>query len=211
MIGPAAAGRRIPLVSFCWLENKTRRVPIILLLLLVVSSFLLSCLSLWPMASRLPRVLVLSSGEHVQVSGPVYRNGRPLSPTSWWNVENHIRVNAFSVALGFVGAILISRSQLRGVGISPLRPVLLGTVVGTLFGAVVSGIVRLVSLMLGLANYYNPMAFLNVVYCIGASMALVACWKKTGLAGRCQQCGYLLRGLPQPICPECGTPAEHVP
>jgi uncharacterized paraquat-inducible protein A len=27
--------------------------------------------------------------------------------------------------------------------------------------------------------------------------------------GRCERCGYLLRGLPEPRCPECGTPFDR--
>ncbi len=38
------------------------------------------------------------------------------------------------------------------------------------------------------------------------------CWKCTTIdprreaGARCEQCGYLLRGLPERRCPECGTP-----
>ena len=45
--------------------------------------------------------------------------------------------------------------------------------------------------------------FLIVVLTI---WTLVRRSRADAMQGCCQRCGYLLRGLPSDICPECGTP-----
>jgi len=42
------------------------------------------------------------------------------------------------------------------------------------------------------------LAMLYVAYRLGSVVR--------GLEGKCVRCGYMLRGLPEPRCPECGTP-----
>lgn len=43
-----------------------------------------------------------------------------------------------------------------------------------------------------------------------ATMRFVSHWRRVGVAepGRCERCGYLLRGLLEPRCPECGEPFD---
>lgn len=43
-----------------------------------------------------------------------------------------------------------------------------------------------------------------------ATTRAVSRWRRVGLRepGRCERCGYLLRGLPEPRCPECGEPFD---
>jgi hypothetical protein len=54
------------------------------------------------------------------------------------------------------------------------------------------------------------LAAVSLVLLIGAGV-MVHLWRRTsralrGFPGQCGNCGYNLRGLPEPRCPECGTP-----
>ena len=61
----------------------------------------------------------------------------------------------------------------------------------------------------------NAEAARNIVLALGPGFALSAAafhllrkrhfWQ---LEGRCTRCGYLLTGLAEPRCPECGTPFD---
>ncbi len=66
----------------------------------------------------------------------------------------------------------------------------------------------------------SPLEALLLVLCfVGVVLAgCLACgwivaevfrrWRQPDRSGLCETCGYNLRGLPQPRCPECGTGFE---
>lgn len=58
-----------------------------------------------------------------------------------------------------------------------------------------------------------PFAIMGAVYCfLMAPVASIAVVCRPGCTryapGECRRCGYLLYGLPDPRCPECGTPFD---
>ena len=63
-----------------------------------------------------------------------------------------------------------------------------------------------------LQDALQVMGFATVIYTLlgVATMRFVSRWRRVGGAepGRCEHCGYLLRGLPEPRCPECGEPFD---
>ena len=60
------------------------------------------------------------------------------------------------------------------------------------------------------AGQILSIACLGYALLAGGTVWLVRRWRCVGLPppDRCYQCGYMLRGLPEPRCPECGEPFD---
>ena len=108
----------------------------------------------------------------------------------------------------------------------PLRRYRLVTTVTAVWAisATATGII----IRLGLAGFFGTPPSLSFGLITGLMLALLVSWVVTGLPlsglvwwrnrfrpvyppGHCAECGYNLRGLPQPRCPECGTPFTPAP
>jgi hypothetical protein len=90
---------------------------------------------------------------------------------------------------------------------------------------VISATATGVAIGLALAGYFGSPPSLSMTIVAGLLGATVMRWVATGLPlcgvvwwrnryrpvfppGHCAKCGYNLRGLPEPRCPECGTPFD---
>lgn len=61
--------------------------------------------------------------------------------------------------------------------------------------------------------WYVPLLHFTVAFAIYPAIALafgrLLRRRRLRRAGRCESCGYTLRGLPEPRCPECRTPFDR--
>ena len=109
-----------------------------------------------------------------------------------------------------VFAVATSRAPTR---LHALRRVILAVLAGSLIELLVAGTAHMVvrrrpGCFVGLSTGIGVGAGVTVmVWAFGPAIMLLflQAWRSR-LSSKCQTCGYDLRGLPEPRCPECGRP-----
>ena len=97
-----------------------------------------------------------------------------------------------SVAVGVLLGLVARRSALR---------------LAWIFAVIVTMCSLLLELLVGGLSGSDLLVLL-----VGSPLAPLGAWllyrNRKQVAGRCRSCGYNLHGLPEPRCPECGTPFD---
>lgn len=190
-------------------RERTRRLPISAFVVLLFVVYGMLCLPLWPVPNRAPSIIVDAEGRPTSVVAWQelhHRDGQLLSPRSWRRVEGRLVGNATTILFATIGVVLLTTlTPLRRESRFPVRDILLGVIMGCLLEFTISGIVRMAGWSSGNMNLLNPASFMLVFYCLALAMAFVLCPRDEPQEARCIECGYMLCGLPNNVCPECGT------
>lgn len=114
--------------------------------------------------------------------------------TGFWSaVHRHLRVLVFSLVLVVAGGAAV----VFAVVMACLLPTWLGLPLAGLLGIAGGSVILLSSL------------FSITGVCL---IVIETIWGPTEFpAGRCQKCGYNLRGNTSGVCPECGTAVQILP
>jgi len=131
--------------------------------------------------------------------------GSLLRTVCWWSALTPLVCLAYVVVIAFVFPDTMSRALRRCLIMPPLYPAFACEGVLTDLGMITPGQVGgwVPLLVVGILSW---------VFFGAVAGAIYHTVRRRSLARRfpdhCLKCGYNLRGLPEPRCPECGTPFD---
>lgn len=188
------------------------RTPIALLVIWIVLASVLASLPLWPISEDGTRLFSVSA---LFIEPPV---GKPLVATPsemgrlldnnrmWWNLQPGLEGNGLGLFFALITSLAIPRLLWKKESsVFPLRALLAGFLIGILVSGALSLACRIFLLLVGNMNTAIPAGLFFTILCPLFSWKSMKAWRRRTSEEICTECGYLLWGLPENRCPECGT------
>lgn len=193
------------------IESSVARAPCVLLATWLVSASVLASLPLWPISEDGTRLFSVSSLFLDPAGDPSdWRQSAMMhrvdNSRMWWNLRPDLECNGLGLLFGLLTSMAIPRMLWKEESDAfPARAALAGILLGILMSGVLSLACRILLLVVGEMNMAVPAGLFFVILCPLASRESIKAWRRRTREEICSECGYLLWGLPEKRCPECGA------